>query len=153
MFINICFCFDLTKHFNTKIKDMSYNEFETINHIHINKKSSSLKKNTESKALKTIMLLVVLQISYVVFDLLEATTRNRVYGVVAGFFMIFFGLCILIISILTYMKRKSICTDLLFEFLQGFVYVSVGTAITAVRWTNKVYNIIEGDYKESDSVE
>jgi NADH:ubiquinone oxidoreductase subunit 2 (subunit N) len=88
------------------------------------------------KALPTIVFLISTQIAYVVLDLVEAKTRNNHYGIAAGFVMIVFGFLIVILATRNYYRHKHLSTDMLLEFLEGFVYISLGGALTEVRWEN-----------------
>jgi hypothetical protein len=103
---------------------------EGIHHVH--------ERDAEKKAFPAILCLVVLQILYVVFDLVEATERNEAYGVVAGFLMVAFGLGILVVTFHTIRKRHwKVSHNLGFELAEGLVYVGLGAGVTVARWNSR----------------
>jgi uncharacterized membrane protein required for colicin V production len=91
------------------------------------------------KSFRVGLLLIVFQLLYVVLDLVEATTLNSLYGLLAGVFMILFGILICAVVLQTYIVQRPLKMNrhIKFEFMEGFVYISLGTAISVVRWSNR----------------
>ena len=111
-------------------KKMGGFKIEEINHVH--------DCDNGDKAFRTVVILVLLQVAYVVFDLVEATQRDDTYGIVAGFLMVTFGLAILLVTLHTLRSRRwTMSRNLAFEVCESLVYISLGTAITVVRWKNE----------------
>ena len=86
-----------------------------------------------NKTFRMVIVLVIIQISYIVLDLVEAQTEQRGYGIAAGIMMSIFGLFIIVVSGIMYRRIKQITRDLFLEGLEGCIYLSLGVAITVVR--------------------
>lgn len=114
---------------------------KSVNHIHERVGSTYESFDSSSKKFKFVISLIFLQVSYVVFDLIEAKTLDRTYGIVAGFLMVLFGLSILFVTFQSYLSINVLNKDLLLETLEGVVYISLGSAITFVRYQNHVNDI------------
>jgi hypothetical protein len=85
-----------------------------------------------------LIMLVLLQITYVTFDLVEAVEENTDFGIIAGFFMIIFGVAIVIVGLYSWYKTSHFDRDIGFELVEGCIYLGLGTGITIVRWNNSV---------------
>jgi hypothetical protein len=93
---------------------------------------------SSGKTFRLIIFLVLVQISYVSLDLAQARTGDENFGIAAGFMMVIFGLSMLCVAVFTWIKKHKILhRDIIFEIVEGLVYISLGIAITISRWELK----------------
>jgi hypothetical protein len=84
----------------------------------------------------TLLVLVVLvQTTYLSFDLLEALFDDIDYGIVAGVLMIVFGLMFILFATyhLVVLLNYTFNRNITMEFIQGSIYFILGLFITLAR--------------------